>query len=68
MNRLEFTAKKSMLERELAPLQRAICSCSHCEHFNPNSKVCNVFADTPPAHAVTQDIGCESWAYDNIPW
>lgn len=68
MNRLQVQAKREMLKRELAPLEKVTFSCQHCENFDPRSKVCSVFDESPPAHAHTQDIGCESWAYDTIPF
>jgi len=27
-----------------------------------------VFSEVPPPEALTADIGCESWLFDNIPW
>ena len=66
--RAELEAKRSMLRRELQPLERVTYSCQHCENYSPSSRVCSVFNQRPPPEAITNDIGCEAWTYDSIPF
>lgn len=68
MTRTELEAKRSMLRRELQPLEKVTFSCHHCENYSPSSRVCSVFDETPPPEAITNDIGCEAWIFDGIPW
>jgi len=42
-------------------------TCMNCEHFG-SDKLCAVFQEIPPAEAMTTDIDCPSWKYDEIPF
>ena len=68
MNRLELEAKRQMLRRELRPLDEVTFTCIRCLNFDPRTKICSVFSEVPPPEALTSDINCESWSFDEIPF
>ncbi|HWS75060.1 MAG TPA: hypothetical protein VN324_07960 [Quisquiliibacterium sp.] len=42
-------------------------ACNTCIHLTQH-RVCSLFDAEPPAEAITADIGCEAWTYDNVPF
>lgn len=67
MTRTELTAKRASLRRQLDDLERVRMACNTCTHLTEH-RVCDLFDAEPPAEALTTDIGCESWTYDNVPF
>jgi len=67
MTRTELTAKRAQLRRQLDDLERVRMACNTCTHLTGH-RVCDLFDAEPPAEAITTDIGCEAWTYDNVPF
>lgn len=67
MTRTELTAKRAQLRRQLDDLERVRMTCESCIHLTER-RVCSMFDAEPPAEAITTDIGCEFWTYDNVPF
>lgn len=67
MTRTELTAKRAQLRRQLDDLERVRMACESCIHLTER-RVCSMFDAEPPAEALGSDIGCEAWAWDDIPF
>lgn len=67
MTREQLTNQRAILRRQLDDLERVRMTCESCIHLTER-RVCSLFDAEPPAEAITTDIGCESWTYDEIPF
>lgn len=67
MTRTELESQRIALRRRLSELDAVKTTCMNCEHFG-SDKLCAVFQEIPPAEAMTTDIDCPSWKYDEIPF
>lgn len=67
MTRTELTTRRASLRRQLDDLERVRMACNTCAHLTQH-RVCSLFDAEPPTEAITTDIGCDAWTWDEVPF
>ena len=66
MNRAELTVQRTALRKLLEPLEAIVMCCESFAHFQ-GGWCCEHEAERP-RDVVMNDIGCESWEHDGVPF
>lgn len=66
MTLLELRLKKQALQNMLTEINRIRPNCRDCTKFN--GKICNQFDAAPPNEWLNNEIDCEHWEWDCIPF
>lgn len=64
MNQVTLYAMRDALRSHLTTLDTITVSCQSCQHFNPPR--CKLADAVPPADVIK--VGCDSWAFDGVPF
>lgn len=67
MNRMELMQTRKALRSRLDEMERIQMTCRECVHLSSQG-LCDIFAEQPPAHALSNDIDCQAWEFDNVPF
>lgn len=67
MNRIELMQTRTALRSRLDEMERIKPVCGMCAHLSSQG-LCDMFGEKPPAAAMSQDIDCQAWEFDNVPF